>query len=214
MRTHPFESELALHASGDLSGWEWFKTAMHLRNCADCRARLEAFRLDRKRLVDSTDDLPPGVKWDRLAAEMTANIRVGLAAGECVSSPSERLSRPAAGWTFWNDGRWKPIGAVAALAMVFSMAWWLNLSGDSAAMGKVWNRIVSHEVSVAPEPDHGPVLAVSPEGIEFRENGSTMGVSGGITQPASVSVSFSGSASARYVDNDTGQVTITTVYVQ
>ena len=211
MSAHPFDSELALHAAGDLSGWERFRTATHVRSCVDCRARVEAFRLDRKRLADAADDLPTGLNWDRLAAEMTANIHVGLAAGECVSSQSGRLLKPSAWGVFWNDARWKPVAAVAGLVIVFGMAWWLNLSGDTAALSKVWNRMATHD---APAIDHGPVVAASSDGIEFRENGSAMGVSGGTMQPESVSVSFGDSASARYVDDATGQVTITTVYVQ
>jgi hypothetical protein len=213
MSAHPFDTELALHAAGDLSGWEGFKTALHVRNCIDCRKRVEAFRLDRKRLADSANDLPPGVNWDRLAAEMTANIHVGLAAGECVSSPGRRSSRSEE-WSFLHGWNWKPVVAAAGLVIVFSAAWWLNLSGDNAALGKVWDRIVSREESVAPGAERGPVVAASSEGIEFRENGSRMGVSTGTTQPESVSVSFGGSASAQYVDDDTGQVTIATVYVQ
>jgi hypothetical protein len=208
---HPFDTELALHAAGDLSGWERFKTGMHVRSCVECRARVEAFRLDRKRLSDAAGDLPPGVSWDRLAAEMTANIHVGLAAGECISSAARRETSTV--WNSLSNWNWKPVAAVAGFVMVFSAAWWLNLASDTAALGRVWDRVISHEASVVPL-EHGPVVAASSDGIEFRENGSAMGVSSGTTQPASVSVSFGGSASARFVDDDTGQVTIATVYVQ
>ncbi len=50
--------------------------------------------------------------------------------------------------------------------------------------------------------------------LNSAKNGSAMGVSSSNTQPVATSVSFNGSASARYVDDDTGQVTISTVYVQ
>ena len=64
------------------------------------------------------------------------------------------------------------------------------------------------------DQDSGPVVSASSKGIEFRENGAALGVSTGQAPPVAVSVSFSGSASARYVDDDTGQVTIATVYTQ
>jgi hypothetical protein len=189
MSMHPFDTELALYAGGDLRGWERIKTALHVRGCQSCKASVEAFRLDQGQLHASGDSMPAGVNWDRLAAEMSANIRVGLAAGECVAPP--RLAEP----TFWN---WKPVAACAGLVMVFGAAWWLNMPPLNF---------------VGPE-DRGPVLEASSEGIEFRENGSSLGVSSNGTQPVATSVSFGGSASARYVDDDTGQVTIATVYVQ
>jgi hypothetical protein len=48
----------------------------------------------------------------------------------------------------------------------------------------------------------------------LRENGGAVRISQGDLRPVNVSVSAQGSASARYVDADTGQVVITSVYVQ
>lgn len=221
-KRHPVETTLALYATGDLSWWDRFKTRLHLRHCDGCRVRMGIFLLDRERHLDAADDLPPGVNWTRLSAEMTANVRVGLAAGECVSSPLDARktkalwdSKPSRWYGFLNAGIWKPALAVACLALVFTAAWWLNLpTTDIAVLGKVWDRAVNREGALAAEPgsEYGPVVAASSQGIEFSENGSTMGVSTSAA-PASVTVSFGGSASARFVDDDTGQVTIATVYV-
>jgi hypothetical protein len=195
---HPFDTELALYASGDLGGWDRIKTALHVRGCQTCTESVEGFRLDLVTLRDSAGEMPVGVNWDRLSAEMSANIRVGLAAGECVA-PAARASAPSA----WN---WKPAAAVAGLVLVFGAAWWLNIpSNDNAVLGRAFGIAVE---------DRGPVVEASTGGIEFRENGSALGVSTSDAQPIATSVSFGGSASARYVDDDTGQVTITTVYVQ
>lgn len=213
---HPLESTLALHATGDLSVWNRMAVALHLRRCSSCRARVDIFVLDRERHLDSAGDLPPGVNWDRLSAEMAANIRVGLAAGECVSPVAAREAakgdrRPVPWYGFVHAAQWRPALAIAGLGIVFSAAWWLNMpSSGTSAFGKIWDRAVTPANAVV---EYGPVVAASPEGIEFRENGSTMGVSTSAA-PASVTVSFGGSASARYVDDDTGQVTIATVYVQ
>jgi len=197
---HPFDSELALFAGGDLRGWERMKTSLHVRSCETCRANVEVFRCDQRQLSDSANELPPGLNWDRLAAEMTANIRVGLAAGECVAPA--RVAAP----TGWN---WKPVAAFAGLTFVFGAAWWLNVPvRDGEVLGKAFL------FSPAVREEHGPVVEASSKGIEFRENGSAMGVSTSDARPVATSVSFGGSASARYVDDDTGQVTITTVYVQ
>jgi hypothetical protein len=47
------------------------------------------------------------------------------------------------------------------------------------------------------------------------ENGAqSLGIDQGALEPVMYSVSTQGSASARYVDEDTGQVTITATYVQ
>jgi hypothetical protein len=198
---HPFDTELALYAGGDLRGWERLKTAFHVRGCERCQGNIQAFRLDQQRLQESVDEMPGGVNWDRLSSEMAANIRVGLAAGECVA-PLMRESEPAG----WN---WKPAGAVAGLVMVFGAAWWLNMPArDTAFLSRAFG------ISAGRPEDRGPVLEASSEGIEFRENGSALGVSTSDAQPVATSVSFGGSASARYVDDDTGQVTIATVYVQ
>lgn len=186
---HPFETELALYACGDLRGWERIQTSWHVRRCAACSASVEEFRMNRVQLHRSADQMPGGVNWDRLSTEMSANIRVGLAAGECVAPAREAATQ------FWN---WRPVAASAGLVAVFAMAWWLNMPS----------------LSLPRAEDRGPVLEASSEGIEFRENGTSLGVSTSGAQPVATSVSFGGSASARYVDVDTGQVTITTVYVQ
>jgi hypothetical protein len=62
--------------------------------------------------------------------------------------------------------------------------------------------------------DRGPVIEASPEGIELRKDGGRLGVGQDSAQLVTVSVSTQGSASAHYVDQDTGQVTITSVYAQ
>ena len=202
---HPLTTDLALYATGDLSLETRARTWLHVRSCHDCRAQVDAFQLDQQRWSDTADELPPGVNWDRLASEMKANIRVGLAAGECVSNSAEAPRVPT-----WN---WKPIAAVAALLVVFTGAWMMNLpSTDVATIQRAWTRAVTGKAGIP--VDQGPVVAASPAGIEFRENGAALGVSTGDAPPVAVSVSFSGSASAHYVDDDTGQVTIATVYTQ
>jgi hypothetical protein len=58
----------------------------------------------------------------------------------------------------------------------------------------------------------GTQLKTTPDGIAVRAQGATLT----ILHPASAVVSVSGpsSMSARYVDEETGQVTITKVYAQ
>jgi hypothetical protein len=204
MNRHVKENDLALFVSGDLGLWGRAAARLHLSGCQDCRARIEAYRFDRRRLKEDAAQLPVGLDWNRLSAEMTANIRVGLAAGECVAPRARKQ-------THWG---WRPAAAMAAVAMLLSAAWWLNLpSSDTASLGRALHSIVHGRGEIVIEEDRGPVVEVTSRGPELRENGSSLVMSQGSTQPVSVNVSAQGTASAGYVD-DAGQITITGVYVQ
>jgi hypothetical protein len=212
MSVHPHDTELALFAAGDFAGWAKLRLAWHVRGCPDCRTRVAAFRLDQEQLREElgADELPAGVSWERMAQEMTANIHVGLAAGECVTPHPVRKPNLVEGLVEgWN---WRPAAAVAALCVVLVSAWWLNLSGDLPVLRQAINRVWSGQAGV-PVND-GPMVTASAAGSEFSEDGGTLRVSTGDQAPVSVQVSFDGSASSRYVDDATGQVTIATVYVQ
>jgi hypothetical protein len=157
-------------------------------------------------LRDAAGGLPDGLDWARLSAEMTANIRVGLAAGECVAPRGyTRKLIPMS---------WRPVALAslltATLAALLVGGWWLNMPPQetqalSHAMRSIW-----HGRNVMPE-ERGPVIEVSSQGIELRKDGGALGVSQDAAKLVSVSVSTQGSASAHYVDQDTGQVTITSV---
>jgi hypothetical protein len=58
------------------------------------------------------------------------------------------------------------------------------------------------------------MVGASSAGVELVENGGRMKIEQSGLQPVMYSVSTQGSASTRWVDQDTGQVTITAVYVQ
>jgi len=206
-RHHVGESDLALYASGDLGFWRGIRVRLHVERCAGCRRLAEAYRQDRAQIREVADELPEGLDWNRLAAEMTANIRVGLAAGECVAP---RHRKPVA-------MAWRPAAVVAGVAILVTGAWWLNVPAAQTqelgrALRAVWSGRASARHGVV--EDRGTVVEATSSGIELRENGSSLGVSQGAARPLAVSVSVQGSASARYVDSDTGQMTITSVYAQ
>jgi len=79
---HPSEAALALHAGGDLGPIARWCIERHLRQCESCQDEILAFQ-DVRRMVADLSAMPD-VPWARLSAEMQANIRLGLAAGECV----------------------------------------------------------------------------------------------------------------------------------
>ena len=135
----------------------------------------------------------PAIPWNRLAAEMKANIRLGLAAGECVRG--ERCGgavRPGYPGT----------RALTACASVMALL----------AAGLFLER---------PTPPPPPVTAVqarflraTANGIELNQGGQTLSLlhvrAGNVTYSAGAQ----GSMRAGYVDSDTGNVTINNVYVQ
>lgn len=200
---HPDERKLALYAGGDTGLFERLSIGRHVARCESCRARVEAYRVDRRLLRETVSDLPAGLDWNRLAAEMTANIRVGFEAGECVGEPAPR--RPA-------TIAWRPAFAASALALVLLGGWYLNFPVEqrtSLARGvaRLWTR-------QAPPVEDAVSLESTRSGIRVSQNGSAMMVMNpGAEQPVVV-VSTTGALRARYVDDDTGQVTITNVYAQ
>ena len=204
MSGHVKETELALYHCGDLSLWRHIGVRLHLRHCEECRKGGEAFRQDREALREASAQMPAGVNWDRLSAEMAANIRVGLAAGECVAP----RGRKRMAWA------WQAAAAAASVTLLIGAALWLNFpASDKEVLANALRQLVGGRAHPAFE-EAGPVVEASSAGIEWRENGSALKISQGTLRPVAVSVDAQGSASARYVDTDTGQVTITSVYVQ
>jgi hypothetical protein len=167
---------------------------------------LASYRRDRKELDRLALQMPAGAdwNWDKLAVEMTANIRVGLAAGECVAPRPERRL---------HSTPWRVAAASVGLAVLLVVGWLLNTpKAQTASFGRAMRAIVSSSWRT-PEAT-GPVVSVSASGIELRDGGVRLDVSQGDARPVAVSLSVKGSARARYVDSETGQVTITSVYAQ
>ncbi len=107
---HPSQEILALHAGGDLGWVARWKTARHLADCERCPREVAAFG-ELREVLPELNQIPE-VPWNRIAAEMRANIRLGLAAGECVRSSD----RPLRDTPFFNGAR-----AMLALASVLAL---------------------------------------------------------------------------------------------
>ena len=207
--THPLQCDLALYSTGDLPLWRRPLVRLHLAGCESCRSWVAAFDSDRESVRRLAAEMPAGVNWDRMSAEMSANVRVGLEAGECVAS---RAHRPtvATGW--------RVAAASAGVAILLVSAWWLNMPrADSVALSRAMQRLAQAgpwHVGVLALEDRGPMVQVSASGIQLQQNGGTLGMSQGQERPVNVTLSVQGSARARYIDADTGQITITGVYAQ
>ena len=207
---HLTGSDVALYATGDLPLWRRPLARLHASGCAACAERIAAYRSDRDFVRRLATELPHGLNWDRMAAEMTANIRVGLEAGECVArrTPARTLSTG-----------WRVAAAAAGFTGLLISAWWINMpASQTASLGRAVKKIAQVRPwrggPLLPLEEQGPLVEISATGIQLRENGGALGVSQGLARPVSVTLSAQGAARARYLDQETGQVTITSVYAQ
>jgi anti-sigma factor RsiW len=180
---HPGETTLALYAGGDLGVFARWATRRHLERCERCQeeaARFAAVRAEAARFEEL-----PGVAWDRLAEEMRANIRLGLAAGEIVRP--ERA--PAPSWT-------RAIAASACLLALLVAGLWLQRPAPAIHGTAGW------------------VLENAADGVALRNGGQTLTLVNGRSSNVVYTAGAHGMVRARYVDADTGQVTINNVYAQ
>lgn len=190
MTPHPGDRELALYSSRDLGAVDRLRVGWHLRSCARCNAEINALEALPSKLKSRSNDLPAGLDWNRLAAEMTANIHLGLEAGECVGPV--RAARP-------ERIGWRAAVAVAGMSLVLVGAWWLN-----PPAGREARQLTAR---------HSPIeIRTAPGGIELKENGSALMLMHTRGQQKPIFVSTPGSLRARFVDADTGQITIHNVY--
>jgi len=191
--THPNLSVLALYAGRDLGWFTRRRTERHLARCRECRGEVQAFVSARDHLV-ALDELP-AISWNRMAIEMKANIRLGLAAGECVRG--ERTASPLAAFEMLSSAR-----ALTACASLMAMV----------AAGLLLVR----PTPIAPPAiaSDGAVLRATANGIELNEGGQTLSMLHARSGDVTYSAGAQGSMRAGYVDSDTGNITINNLYVQ
>ncbi len=190
---HPKLATLALHAGGELGWLARWRTERHVAECERCRADVAAFERTRQILPDLAE--MPEVPWNRLAAEMKANIRLGLAAGECVrEGGAPRLDWP----------RVTGMRAAVALASVTALL--------------VTGMVLERPAPVATVADEGLVVQATGNGIQIRRGGQALRLMNPNGMRAGERVTYSpdaeGSIRARYIDPQTGYVTINNVYAE
>ncbi len=185
---HPSQEILALHAGGDLGWVARWKTARHLADCERCTAEVAAFG-ELREAMPVLNQIPE-VPWNRIAAEMRANIRLGLAAGECVRSND----RPLRDTPLFTAAR-----ATLALASVLAlMVTGMMLEGPAPTVAQ------SNE----------PVVQATANGIQRRSGDQGFGLMHSGASSVTYTVGAQGTLGARYTDPETGNVTMTKVYVQ
>jgi hypothetical protein len=157
-------------------------------------------------------ELPNALNWNRLADEMTGNIRVGLAAGEAIALFDKPLrTKHRLGW---HAGM-----VIAGATVIFAIAFWSSLPPEQAehlltSLNRIRTERLGTLVHSATAPAGTPedvILEASSSSIQGREHGRAMSLIPH-SDGATVSVSMHGSAGVRFVDADTGQVTTNKVY--
>ncbi|HUA21192.1 MAG TPA: hypothetical protein VMU80_29095 [Bryobacteraceae bacterium] len=212
---HPAEIQLALFAGSDLGRWERWRVRRHVGRCAGCAEEVQALRAVGDDLREAAGEMPAqftkDLNWTRLAEEMTANIRVGLAAGEAIA----RFDRPVAPKKLGLG--WHAAMVVAAACAIFAVAFWSSLPPQQAqhlmaSLRRIRVERLGMFVRSPALASDEVVLEASSSGIELKENGGAMSLTHPHAEGGTVSVSLQGEAGVRFVDADTGQVTTNKVY--
>lgn len=182
---HPNQAALALYAGGDLGAWARWRVQRHVAKCEPCGEEIASFEAMRAMVTDLSEI--PDIAWNRLAAEMKANVRLGLAAGECVRSSEPPLRERPLFTGF------RTVVAFASIAILLATG--LVLQSPTPAMA-----------------DTG--VGKIPNGIEAVGDGGAFRLMNTGAAGVTFSVSAQGSMGARYVDPKTGYVTINNVYAE
>jgi len=181
--THPNREALALHAGGDLGALARWRTERHISHCERCREEVAQYRRIRTIVPDLAEI--PEIPWNRLAAEMKANIRLGLAAGECVRATS------------LPEGRGIVTGFRAAVAF--------------ASMAALIAAGITLQRSAPIAADRPGIVAEATPGgagIQLREGGQSLRLLHSGARNVTYTAGAQGSMEARYVDRETGYITV------
>jgi len=187
---HPDALQLALLAGGDVGIWTRLRLRRHLKQCTECAAEFESFVETRQNLRAGAMQMPEGVDWSALAAEMKANIHLGLQMSEIASTVPLNADEPAL------PRMWRTLAVAASLALVIFSGWFLSSPRD------FYHRV---------DP---PVAQATGEGVGVAERGSTMTLLAPGAQPQSDTAQVGAGVERRYVDADSGQVTIHHVFAE
>jgi hypothetical protein len=193
---HPNQATLALHSGGDLGPFARWRTNRHLAHCDRCREEVAAFSGLREVLPELGE--MPELPWNRLAAEMKANIRLGLAAGECVRMTDVPLRR-----SLFSGARAAVALAIVGALMVTGLLLEHPIPRPNFAPGMPYSL-----------PFDGVVVQSTRYGIEVGEGKQLLQLRHLGASSVTYSVNAQGSIRARFVDPKTGYVTINNVYVE
>ncbi|MGI8961452.1 MAG: hypothetical protein ACR2IV_17165 [Bryobacteraceae bacterium] len=198
---HPNLQTLALYSKRDVAWGRRLQIRRHIGRCADCEEQVLRFQSARDELKrEANSQTLTGFEaitdWTRLEREMLGNIAVGVAAARCI----EKVGR---GRILSSRGVWVTVG----LAILFVAGWLTNVPSEQR------NHLaasIRRSIGIEIPQIAGSVVRTTPEGIAVRAQGATLT----ILHPPSAVISLAGGSSlgARFVDEETGEITITNVY--
>ena len=199
---HPSEPILALFTSGDLPWRDMWRVKRHVNTCERCEMQVAEYRgakseLRREANSETLTAFEAIADWNVLQREMLGNIAVGVAAARCIDNV--------------RRGRSLLIkGVIAAgLTALFVAGWITHIPREETGhlAASLWRMIQGGRPQFV-----GTQLKTTPDGIAVHTQDATLTIMH--PRSAVVLVSGPGSVSARYVDENTGEVTITKVYAQ
>jgi hypothetical protein len=195
---HPSIEDLALYAGGELGLWTRLRTRRHVDGCAQCQREIELFREASLEANAEAARMPAGVLWERLQAEIAANVRLGLAASEAISAYGTQVENPPA-----MTMSWRMVALTTGFLLLVSVGYWVSTVRRSEQIAAMRGP----EPFVAEASDRGVGMSDGSKGMELQGPRTNHGA-------AVVTVSTTGAAGARYVDEETGQITVNHVYVE
>lgn len=199
---HPRMETLALYATGDLPWRLRWRTGGHIKHCGDCEQQVLLLRsataeLKREAETQTLTGFEAIADWTRLESEMLGNIAVGVAAARCIDNVGH-----ARAW-------FAKAAFAAALVGLFIAGWATHIPREQSAhlAASIRNLFGLQRKQVA-----YTIVEATPDAIAVRAQGATLT----IMHPRSAVIGVSGASAvqARYIDEETGQVTITNVYGQ
>ena len=201
---HATETQLALLQTGELGLFEGLRVRWHVNSCESCGNELASFEEARALLEAESgripQDLEDGLDWQRLSAEMTANIHLGVSAGECVRPvrPVQEIASPFSWQAVWRPG----LAIAGTVVMLYAGTWMMT------------KKLTSLGSNAERNFDGRVVLEARPDSLQIRSNGAAFSLVRASTAFTNISVGTGGSLRARDIDEDTGAVTIYHVYAE
>lgn len=199
--------QLALLSRGDLPFSPALQARLHCLVCSDCRHELAEFKKtpELAKLATLDFDLPRHLDWDTLQSEMTANIHLGLEIGQIASRVEAASATPAESAPELDWKRWVSVAALSACVLT---GWFLSGPANHQ------NRFTPSHTAAQVQGFESNISAdESGLGLQQKANRSSLILRASNPANTRLEVGLEGSVRAATVDQDSGQITVSQIYV-
>lgn len=199
---HLNDFEAALASSGDLSFVAHLRSKAHCAICKSCSMRVEVFQQDAERVrkIVPEFELPRSMDWGEIEREMFANIRLGLDVSEIRSDfGKQRESERAISWP----------GAVSIMTLTA-----IVITGWFLAGPRTQQYLMHAPRAVAQVKSGALILQGDENGVGVESRGVGMILRNVSSASSRFEVGLEGSVRSSVVDQDSGQVTVSQIYVE